>query len=70
MKQEIGLDSRTKPVDIHFTPTTPQTLEQCSEQFQKVQIKGCAELTTLSAATATSSSVHQDVITIHNTQCM
>ena len=42
-------------------------LEQCCEQFQKPQIKGRAELTTLSAATATASSVHQDKSTMHNT---
>ena len=45
-------------------------LEQHYEHFQKAQIKGRAELTTLSAATATASSVHQDTITVHNTQCM
>ena len=45
-------------------------LEQCCEQFQKAQLKGCAELTTLSVATATASSVHQDTITTHNAQCM
>ena len=44
-------------------------LEQQCEQFQKAQIKGRAELTTLSAATATASSVHQDNVTLHNTQC-
>ena len=37
-----------------------KTLEQRCEQYQKAQIKGRAELTTLSAATATASSVHQD----------
>ena len=47
-----------------------KTLEQCCEQFQKAQVKGWVELTTLSAATATSSSVHQDAITIYNTKCM
>ena len=46
-----------------------KTLEQCCEQYQKAQIKGHAELTTLSAATATSSSVHQDAITLYHTQC-
>ena len=46
-----------------------KTLEQRCEQYQKAQIKGRAELTTLSAATATASSVHQDSVTIHNTQC-
>ena len=46
-----------------------KTLEQRCEQYQKAQIKGRAELTTLSAATATASSVHQDNVTIHNTQC-
>ena len=47
-----------------------KTLEEWCEQFQKAQVKGCTELTTCSAATATSSSVHQDTITIHYTQCM
>ena len=46
-----------------------KTLEQRCEQYQKAQIKGRAELTTLSAATATASSVHQDNVTLHNTQC-
>ena len=46
-----------------------KTLEQRCEQYQKAQIKGRAELTNLSAATATASSVHQDNVTIHNTQC-
>ena len=46
-----------------------KTLEQRCEQYQKAQSKGRAELTTLSAATATASSVHQDNVTIHNTQC-
>ena len=46
-----------------------KTLEQCCEQYQKSQLKGCAELTILSAATATSSSVHQDAITSSHTQC-
>ena len=44
-------------------------LEQRCEQFQKAQIRGRAELTTLSAATATASSVHQDNITLHQIQC-
>ena len=44
-------------------------LEKQCEQVQKAQIKGRAELTTLSAATATASSVHQDNVTLHNTQC-
>ena len=43
-------------------------LEQCCEQFQKAQARGRAELTTLSAATATTSSIHQDAISI-NHQC-
>ena len=43
-------------------------LEQCCEQFQKAQARGRAELTTLSAVTATTSSIHQDVISI-NHQC-
>ena len=46
-----------------------RTLEQCCEQYQKAQLKGHAELTTLFAATATSSLVHQDVITSSHTQC-
>ena len=47
-----------------------KTFEQNHEQFQKAQIKGHAELTTLSAATAAASSVYQDTITTHSTQCM
>ena len=43
-------------------------LEQCCEQFQKAQARGRAELTTLSAVTATTSSIHQDAISI-NHQC-
>ena len=43
-------------------------LEQCCEQFQKAQARGRAELTTLSAATATTSSIHQDGISL-NHQC-
>ena len=43
-----------------------KTLEQHCEQFQKAQVKGYTERTTLSAPI--SSSVHQDAITIHNTQ--
>ena len=43
-------------------------LEQHCEQFQKAQARGRAELTTLSAVTATTSSIHQDVISI-NHQC-
>ena len=46
-----------------------KTLEQRCEQYQKAQIKGRAVLTTLSAATASASSVHQDIVTLHNTQC-
>ena len=46
-----------------------KTLDQRCEQYQKAQIKGRAELTTLSAATARASSVHQDNVTLHNTQC-
>ena len=45
-----------------------KTLEQWCEQYQKAQTKGRAELTTLSAATATASSAHQDNVTLHNTQ--
>ena len=41
-------------------------LEQCCKQFQKAQSRGRAELTTLSAATATTSSIHQDVISINH----
>ena len=41
-------------------------LEQCCEQFQKAQARGRAELTTLSAATATTSSIHQDAISINH----
>ena len=44
-------------------------LEQQCEQFHKAQIKGRAELRTLSAATATASSVHQYNVTLHNSQC-
>ena len=33
-------------------------LEQCCEEFQKAQARGQAELTTLSAMTATTSSIH------------
>ena len=51
-------------------PQHYKTLEQCCKQFQKAQVKGCAELTTLSVATATSSPVHQEAITTNNTQCM
>ena len=43
-----------------------KTLEQCCEQFQKSQAKGCTEPIDLSATTSTSSSVHQDALT---TQC-
>ena len=43
-------------------------LEQCCEQFQKAQARGRAELTTLSAVTATTLSIQQDAISI-NHQC-
>ena len=46
-----------------------KTLEQCCGQYQKAQLKGLAELTTVSAATATSSSVHKDAITFSHTKC-
>ena len=46
-----------------------KTLEQHCEQYQKAQLKGHAEVTILFAATATSSSVHQDAITFNHTQC-
>ena len=42
-------------------------LEQQCEQYRKAQLKGRAQLTTLSAATATHSSVHQDTITVNST---
>ena len=42
-------------------------LEQECKQYRKVQLKGRAQLTTLAAATATHSSVHQDAITVNST---
>ena len=44
-------------------------LEQCCEQFQKAQAKGTAELTTLSAALSTTSSIHQDTVATNNPKC-
>ena len=40
-------------------------LEQRCEQFQKAQLKGRAELTTITAAASVTSSVHQDTVTTH-----
>ena len=40
-------------------------LEQRCEQFKKAQQKGRAELTTLTNASATHTSTHQDAITTH-----
>ena len=40
-------------------------LEQWFEQFQKAQQKGRADLTSIVAASATNSSIHQDSISIH-----
>ena len=40
-------------------------LEQRCEQFQKAQLKGRAELTTITVAASVTSSVHQDTVTIH-----
>ena len=39
-------------------------LEQRCEQFRKAQQKGCTELTTLTTASTTQTSLHQDTITI------
>ena len=43
-------------------------LEQWCEQFQKAQQKGKAELTSIAATSTTSSSIHQDSISIHHNQ--
>ena len=40
-------------------------LEQRCEQYQKAQLRGRAELTTITAAASVSSSVHQDTVTTH-----
>ena len=40
-------------------------LEQRCEQFQKAQMKGRAELTTITAASFVTSSIHQDAVTTH-----
>ena len=42
-------------------------LEQWCKQFQKAQLKGRAQLITLTAATSTHSSIHQDAITVNST---
>ena len=43
-------------------------LGQWCEQYKKAQLKGKAQLTTLTAATSTTSSVCQDAITTHTRQ--
>ena len=43
-------------------------LEQCCEQFPKAQQKGRADLTTITATTATDSSIHKDSISTHPNQ--
>ena len=40
-------------------------LEQRCEQFQKAQLRGRAELTTITAAASVTSSMHQDTVTMH-----
>ena len=40
-------------------------LEQRCEQYQKAQLRGRAELTTITAAASVTSSVHQDTVTTH-----
>ena len=40
-------------------------LEQRCEQYQKAQLRGRAELTTITVAASVTSSVHQDTVTIH-----
>ena len=40
-------------------------LEQRCEQYQKVQLRGRAELMTITAAASVASSVHQDTVTTH-----
>ena len=42
-----------------------KSLEQRCKQFKKAQQKGRAELTTLTTASATHTSLHQDAITTH-----
>ena len=42
-----------------------KVLEQRCEQFQKAQLKGRAELTTITVAASVTSSVHQDTVTTH-----
>ena len=42
-------------------------LQQQCEQYTKAQLKGRAQLTTLSSATSTHSSIHQDAITVNST---
>ena len=49
-------------------PTHCKLLESHCEQFEKAMEKGCAELTTLSAASSTSLYIHQDATTTH-TKC-
>ena len=53
-----------------FTYTSPlqhcKLLEQCCELYQKAQLKGKAQLTTLGTTAATQSSVHQDCTTTHH----
>ena len=43
-----------------------KSLKQSCEQFQKVQIKVRAELTTLTVAFSITSSIHQDTISLYN----
>ena len=43
-------------------------LEQCCKQFQKAQLKGRAEVTSLTVASTTQTSVHQDSISTHPNQ--
>ena len=43
-------------------------LEQCCKQFQKAQLKGRAELTSLTATSVTHTSVYQDSISMHPKQ--
>ena len=40
-------------------------LEQRCEQYQKAQLRGRAELTTITAAASVTSPVHQDTVTTH-----
>ena len=46
-----------------------KTLEQHCKQFQKAQLRGHAELTTFSAATSTTYSVHKDATTTTHILC-